>query len=110
MYMNVCPWCYPQIPPGYPGNVSYTQAITVPDFEQEPGAPVQTDPSYLQGYLKEFVGKFVKIEFLIGTNMFVDKEGTLKNVGISYVTLQPPETDDLLIADLYSIKFITVFF
>ena len=104
------PFCNPQIPPGYPANVSYTLAVNPPDFEKEPGPPVETDVSYLQGYLKQYIGRHVKIEFLIGTNMFVDKEGTLLEVGISYVVLQEPETDDRLVCDLYSIKFVTIFF
>lgn len=82
----------------------------VPIFEQEPGAPVQTDINYTQGYLQTQIGRYVKIDFLIGTNMFIDREGTLVDVGISYVIIREPETDDLVLCDIYSIKFVKIFF
>ncbi|MFZ5967852.1 MAG: hypothetical protein ACOYVK_11860 [Bacillota bacterium] len=81
-----------------------------PDFEYEPGAPVETDINYTQGYLKTQIGRYVKIEFLIGTNMLIDREGTLLDVGISYVIIREPETDDLLLCDIYSVKFVKIFF
>lgn len=71
---------------------------------------VYNNPLYTQGYLAENIGRYVKVEFLVGTNMFVDREGILKDVGISYIVLQEPETDDLLMADLYSIKFVKFFY
>ncbi|QEK12780.1 hypothetical protein FQB35_10820 [Crassaminicella thermophila] len=80
-----------------------------PDFEVEAGPPVQDDINYTQGYLKSKIGEYVKIEFLIGTNMLIDREGTLLDVGISYVVIQEPETDDLLMCDIYSIKFVKIF-
>lgn len=80
-----------------------------PDFNIEPGAPVQQDVNYTQGYLKTQIGKRVRIEFLIGTGMLTDRIGTLLEVGISYVVIQPTETDDLLMCDIYSIKFVTIY-
>jgi hypothetical protein len=80
-----------------------------PDFVIEPGPPVQTDINYTQGYLQSQIGKYVKIDFLVGTNLYIDKEGILKDVGISYVILQEPNTDNLLLADIYSIKFVEIF-
>lgn len=68
------------------------------------------DTEYTQGYLKTQIGKKVKIEFLIGTNMLVDREGTLVDVGISYVIINEVETDDLLLCDIYSIKFVRFYF
>ena len=41
--------------------------------------------------------------------MLVDREGTLIDVGISYIILREPETDDLL-ADIYSIKFVRIYY
>lgn len=88
---------------------------TPPDIdiiEEEPTNfnNVYTNPLYTQAYLSQNVGRYVKVDFLIGTNMFVDREGVLKEVGISYIILQEPETDDLLLCDLYSIKFVKFFF
>ncbi|WP_432401435.1 hypothetical protein [Wukongibacter sp. M2B1] len=80
-----------------------------PDFLIQPGPPVQDDVNYTQGYLRTKIGEYVKIEFLIGTNLFIDKEGVLKDVGISYVVIEEAGTGNELMADIYSIKFVTLF-
>ena len=95
--------------PEYSQDVEPETPITVPpNFEILP-PPIQDDINYTQGYLKSQIGQYVKIEFLIGTNLFIDREGTLKDVGISYVVIQEPETDNELMADIYSIKFVEIF-
>jgi len=79
------------------------------DFQQEPGLPVTTDIEFTQAYLRTQIGKKVRVEFLIGTNMTTDRIGTLIGVGVSYILLRPAETDDILMADIYSIKFVTIY-
>ena len=79
------------------------------DFDMLPSTPV-LDIEYTQGYLKTQIGKRVKVEFLIGTNMLIDREGTLVDVGISYIIINEVETDDLLLCDIYSIKFVRFYF
>jgi hypothetical protein len=79
------------------------------DFDLLPSTPVM-DIEFTQGYLKTQIGKRVKIEFLIGTNMLIDREGTLTDVGISYIIIQEVDTDDLLLCDIYSIKFVRFYF
>jgi hypothetical protein len=67
-------------------------------------------PYYLAGYLKNFIGKEVRIEFLIGTGgPLVDRTGTLLEVGVSYLVIKPVNTDDTLVSDLFSIKFVTIY-
>jgi len=101
------------VPPGREPSVPYYRGggTTEPDidFEIEPGPPVMTDTDYLQGYLRTLIGRYIKVEFLIGTNMLMDREGTLMEVGIDHIVLREPQTDDLLVCDLYSIKFVEVF-
>lgn len=80
-----------------------------PDFEMEPGSPVMQGIEYTQGYLRTQIGKNVRVEFLIGTGMTTDRIGRLLEVGISYIVLQPVDTDDLLMCDIYSIKFVTIY-
>ena len=75
------------------------------DFDMLPTTPV-LDIQYTQGYLKSQIGARIKVEFLIGTNMLIDREGTLVDVGISYIIINEVETDDLLLCDIYSIKFV----
>lgn len=79
------------------------------DFDMLPETPVM-DIEYTQGYLKTQIGRHVKVEFLIGTNMLIDREGTLMDVGISYIIIQEVETDDLLLCDIYSIKFVRFYY
>lgn len=79
------------------------------DLGTEAGPSVQTDIGYTQGWLRTQIGQKVKIEFLIGTNMLVDREGTLLDVGISYVLIRETETDDVLMCDIYSIKFVRIY-
>lgn len=103
--------------PGVPGTTSGSPVIPVPpppptiqpppvDFEMEPGPPVTTDINYTQAYLKTQIGKRVRIEFLIGTNTLTDRTGILVEVGISYVIIRLVGTDDLMLGDIYSIKFV----
>ena len=75
------------------------------DYDMLPTTPV-LDTMYTQGYLKTKIGSRIKVEFLIGTNMLIDREGTLTDVGISYIIIREVETDDLLLCDIYSIKFV----
>lgn len=78
------------------------------------GQPVPV-PSTVQstmftpGFLLTQIGKLMRVEFLIGTNgPLVDRVGTLVAVGASYILLRPTGSDDLLLCDIYSIKFVTI--
>lgn len=63
--------------------------------------------NYLQDYLKTTVNRLVKVDFLFDGN-FVSKEGILKEVGSDYIVLEMLQTNDLLVCDLYSIKFVQI--
>jgi hypothetical protein len=80
-----------------------------PTLEKQPGPPVLTVPKYSQTWLTEQLGKYIKVEFLIGTNMLIDREGILKEVGVNYIVLKESGTKDDLMCDMYSIKFVRVF-
>ncbi len=71
---------------------------------------VLSDINFTQGFLQTQIGRHVKVEFLIGTNMLVDREGDLVRVGTDYIIIQETETDDYLICDIYSIKFIRFYY
>jgi hypothetical protein len=96
-----------------PGTTSGTMPTTIGSvplgMDQFGETPVM-DTQYTQGWLTTQIGKRVKIEFLIGTNMLIDREGTLVEVGISYVIINEVETDDLLLCDIYSIKFVRIYY
>lgn len=84
------------------------QGIEGQIFENVPGAPVQQDINYTQGYLRTQIGRRMLVSFLIGTNTYQDRTGVLERVGISYIILREPEGTELL-CDIYSIKFVRIF-
>jgi hypothetical protein len=61
---------------------------------------------YLNGFLRTQIGRRVLIDFLVGTNTFLDKSGTLLGVGANYILIREAETDDIVACDFYNIKFI----
>lgn len=69
---------------------------------------ILTNPIYTPGFLREQIGKLMRVEFLIGTNNLVDRIGILEDVGASYILLRSFENDSLVYCDIYSIKFITI--
>lgn len=94
--------------PPYGGAPLITPAPVTPSVAQPPQT-VQ-NPYYTAGYLRKFIGRDVRIEFLIGTGgPLIDRIGRLLEVGASYIVLRPFRTNDTLVCDLYSIKFVTVY-
>ena len=74
-----------------------------------PNSPeILTNPIYTPAFLREQIGKLMRVEFLIGTNNLVDRIGILEDVGASYILLRSFENDSLVYCDIYSIKFITI--
>jgi len=67
-----------------------------------------TNTIYTPAFLREQIGKLMRVEFLIGTNNLTDRIGILEDVGASYILLRSVESDNLVFADIYSIKFITI--
>ena len=67
-----------------------------------------TNTIYTPAFLREQIGKLMRVEFLIGTNNITDRIGILADVGASYILLRSFENDSLVYCDLYSIKFITI--
>ena len=74
-----------------------------------PNTPeILTNPIYTPAFLREQIGKLMRVEFLIGTTNLVDRIGILEDVGASYIVLRSFENDSLVYCDIYSIKFITI--
>ncbi|MCJ7691448.1 MAG: hypothetical protein MUO60_19365 [Clostridiaceae bacterium] len=87
----------------------YQAAAASQDFDVAPGSPIVNNPLYNQGWLTTQIGKYIKVEFLIGTNMWVDREGLLQEVGISYIVIKETGSSDIIMCDIYSIKFVRIF-
>jgi len=99
-------------------------ASTAPMVPSAPGlngtAAVPVTPGWTQlpttvesvlftpGFLRTQIGRRVRVEFLIGTNNLTDRTGTLVAVGASYILIRPIDSDDLMMCDMYSIKFVTI--
>ena len=69
---------------------------------------ILTNSIYTPAFLREQIGKLMRVEFLIGTNNLVDRIGILEDVGASYILLRALESDTITYCDIYSIKFITI--
>ena len=79
------------------------------DASQQGGWPeILRNPIYTPAFLREQIGKLMRVEILIGTNNLVDRIGVLEDVGASYILLRSFENDSLVYCDIYSIKFITI--
>jgi len=74
-----------------------------------PNSPeILTNNIYTPAFLREQIGKLMRVEFLIGTNNLTDRIGILEDVGASYILLRSVESDNLIYCDIYSIKFVTI--
>lgn len=69
---------------------------------------ILTNNIYTPAFLRQQIGKLVRVEFLIGTNNMVDRVGILEDVGASYILLRSLESNTMVYADIYSIKFVTI--
>jgi len=107
------PTCCLQIRPDEPAtpqdqtqDMTQLQPITP---TTQPQALTLQSVEFLNGYLRTQIGKRVRIEFLIGTGTLVDKFGTLLSVGANYLIIQQAETDDKVVCDFFTIKFVTFY-
>jgi hypothetical protein len=100
------PYTRKQTAPPAPGDM----VTELPKTSFSPPTPTTLEnASYMAGLLTTLVGEKVRVQFLIGTTgPMIDLVGTLVQVGANYIVIQPIESDDLTICDLYSIKFVTV--
>ncbi len=60
----------------------------------------------MQRILADNIGEYVVIEFLIGTERMMRKQGLLYFVGTSYVTLFDDNIKNFIVCDIISIKFV----
>lgn len=60
----------------------------------------------MQMILADNIGQFVVIEFLIGTEEIIRKQGMLYFVGRSFVTLYDEAANNFIVCDIFSVKFV----
>ena len=61
----------------------------------------------LQQMLSQNTGRRIIVDFLVGTNNIVRREGILYLVGISYIVLYDERADIYTVCNLYSIEFVS---
>lgn len=98
--------CGGQAYPAAPGQSGTGSAPTTPGWTQLP--TTVESPLFTPGFLRTQIGRKMRIEFLIGSNNLTDRTGTLVAVGASYVLIRLIDSDDLMMCDIYSIKFVTI--
>lgn len=64
----------------------------------------------MQMVLSHNIGEYVLVEFLIGTERLMRKQGVLYHVGTSYITLYDDEINNFIVCDIFSIKFVYFYF
>lgn len=102
------------MPTGFPTGGTATPLL--PSQGGIPAVPLSEQPPttvssvlYTPGFLRTQIGRRMRIEFLIGTGALIDRTGTLLTVGASYILIRLVDSDDVMLCDIYSIKFITIF-
>ena len=64
----------------------------------------------MQQILANNIGEYVLVEFLIGTEQMVRKQGILYHVGTAYLTLYDDILRNFIVCDIFSIKFVYFYF
>lgn len=85
-------------------NERETRNVTINQNSPE----ILTNNIYTPAFLREQIGKLMRVEFLIGTNNLTDRVGILEDVGASYILLRSIESRNLVYCDIYAIKFVTI--
>lgn len=85
---------------------NYMRKVGVEINENSP--EIITNNMYTPAFLREQIGKLVRVEFLIGTDNLTDRVGILEDVGTSYILLRSIDSGNLLYCDIYSIKFVAI--
>lgn len=65
---------------------------------------------YANGFYRTQIGRFVRIEQLMGSNTIENKEGYLIGVGLNYIILQEMSTGNIQIIDFYGVKSMYVYY
>lgn len=98
--------------PSTPGTQAMNGTSGIPGTTGAPGwtqMPATVESTmFTPGFLRTQIGRNIRVEFLIGTNSMTDRTGTLVAVGASYIIIRPIQSDDLMLCDIYSIRFVTI--
>ena len=63
----------------------------------------------MQQVLQDNIGSYVSVDFLIGTQNFITKQGVLFWVGSQFIVLYEEVNQQYVVCDIFAIKFVTFF-
>lgn len=82
----------PLLPPGYQETLDYNSL------------------QYANGFYRTQIGRYVRVDQLLGSNNITTQEGFLIGVGYNYIILQEGFTNNILVVDIYSIKNMYIYY
>ena len=103
----------------YMSNVSINGPMDSPSVitPQDPMTPTGFDSSIdldavqtLNGFLRTQIGRYMRIEQLIGSNTIQDRFGFLVGVGSNFIILQEITTGNIMVLDIFSDRLAYVYY
>lgn len=82
----------PLLPPGYQEVINYENL------------------QYMNGFLRTQIGKYIRVEQLVGSSVIEDRYGYLVGVGINYILLQEINTQNIMAVDFYNTKYVYIYY
>ena len=64
----------------------------------------------LNGFLRTQIGRYMRIEQLIGSNTIQDRFGFLVGVGSNFIILQEITTGNIMVLDIFSVRLAYVYY
>ena len=87
----------------------HMQPTDTPEQIENPQSNEEVFNGSFASILMNNIGYYVVVDFLIGTNSIVTREGILYASGINFLTLYDPSEETYTVCDLYSVKFVTFY-
>lgn len=114
----------PQFPLNFNGMTDYVNSLAAagsqsPSFNvpSHPMVPPEYEQTidydsiqHMNGFLRTQIGRYVRVEHLIGSGNTEERFGFLVGVGNNYLLLQDISNGNILVVDFYSIKFVYIYF
>lgn len=64
----------------------------------------------LNGFLRTQIGRYMRVEQLVGSNTIQDRYGFLVGVGTNFIILQEITTGNIMVLDIFSIRLTYVYY
>lgn len=113
-YRNMTDFVFPTTTEGDPATGEGAPGFLVPQNPLTPPGYREVldfnQVQYIQGFYQTQIGRFVRIDHLMGTSMIETTFGFLVAVGINYIVVQDLDTPNITSIDIYSIKTMRVFY